>query len=447
MYQPIHLKYRPQSFAELVGQQAIATTLSNAISSVRIAPAYLFTGPRGTGKTSSARIFAKSLNCLAAKSPTTQPCGNCNSCQAIALGTSLDVIELDAASNSGVDNIRELIERCQFAALESRYKVFIIDECHSLSSQGWQALLKTLEEPPANVVFLLCTTEVHKVPATIASRCQKFDFKRIGVKAMVEHLQHIVKGETIDITPEALKLIAQLSSGCLRDAECLLDQLSLLDTTINQNWVWEIAGMVPEHELLTLVEQITVGNVVGVKTILDSMIEDKEPLVILGEIIKFFKTMLIALCSPSPESGYLTGMFSDNWSDTIKVVSSWNEISIQETIKHLTSRYSLVKSSELPHLFLEVSVMEIIKLAPNSTNVPNSVPQRDLMSQQPWRLWSSPDDAISWAKELLPYVSVEELTEKWNRTPSVNGKKSTEWVKEVQKMLFQSPATVKLTTV
>lgn len=206
--------------------------------------------------------------------------------------------------------------------------------------------------------------------------------------------------------------------------------------------------MVPEHELLTLAEQITALNVIGTKTILDSMIEGKEPLVILGEIIRFFKTMLIALCSP--ESGHLTAMFEENWSNIIKVASSWNEISIQETIKHLTSRYSLVKNSELPHLFLEVSVMEIIKLAPNSATrtVSSSVQQQDLVSQQPWKTWTSPDNAILWAQGLLPHLSLEDLRTKWNETPSVNGKKAAEWVKKVEQMRIQSSVVpVKLTTV
>ena len=151
MYQPIHNKYRPQTFAELVGQSAITTTLTNAINSFRIAPAYLFTGPRGTGKTSSARILAKSLNCQTSDSPTANPCGKCSSCRAIATGSALDVVEIDAASNSGVDNIREVIDQCKFAPIECRYKVYAIDEVHSLSSQAFQALLKTLEEPPAKV--------------------------------------------------------------------------------------------------------------------------------------------------------------------------------------------------------------------------------------------------------------------------------------------------------
>ena len=188
-YEPLHHKYRPQTFADLVGQSAIATTLSNALISERIAPAYLFTGPRGTGKTSSARILAKSLNCLSSDHPTPIPCGKCSVCQAIANGSALDVIEIDAASNTGVDNIREIIERSQFAPVQCRYKVYVIDECHMLSTAAFNALLKTLEEPPDRVIFVLATTDPQRVLPTIISRCQRFDYRRIALDAMVAHLQ------------------------------------------------------------------------------------------------------------------------------------------------------------------------------------------------------------------------------------------------------------------
>jgi DNA polymerase-3 subunit gamma/tau len=196
-YEPLHHKYRPQTFADLVGQSAIATTLSNALISERIAPAYLFTGPRGTGKTSSVPILAKSLNCLSSDHPTPIPCGKCSVCQAIANGSALDVIEIDAASNTGVDNIREIIERSQFAPVQCRYKVYVIDECHMLSTAAFNALLKTLEEPPDRVIFVLATTDPQRVLPTIISRCQRFDYRRIALDAMVAHLQKIAQIEAI----------------------------------------------------------------------------------------------------------------------------------------------------------------------------------------------------------------------------------------------------------
>ncbi|MFL0780929.1 MAG: DNA polymerase III subunit gamma/tau, partial [Prochlorococcus sp.] len=251
-YQPLHHKYRPQRFDQLVGQEAIAATLSHALLSKRIAPAYLFSGPRGTGKTSSARILARSLNCIGSEEPTPEPCGECELCKTIAAGTALDVIEIDAASNTGVDNIRELIERSRFAPVQARWKVYVIDECHMLSTAAFNALLKTLEEPPPRVVFVLATTDPQRVLPTILSRCQRFDFRRIPLQALEGHLSWIAEQEQIQIKPEALHVVAQRAQGGLRDAESLLDQLSLLPPPIEANAVWELLGAVPEQELLQL---------------------------------------------------------------------------------------------------------------------------------------------------------------------------------------------------
>ncbi|MEO0354104.1 MAG: DNA polymerase III subunit gamma/tau, partial [Cyanobacteria bacterium P01_A01_bin.3] len=253
-YIPLHHKYRPQRFADVVGQSAVVQTLSNAIRSDRIAPAYLFCGPRGTGKTSSARILAKSLNCV--DGPTPEPCNQCNACTSITNGSSLDVIEIDAASNTGVDNIRELIERSQFAPVNCRYKVYVLDEVHMLSTAAFNALLKTLEEPPPQVVFVLATTDPQRVLPTVISRCQRFDFRRIPLESMVEHLQKIAGTEEIAIANPALELIAQIAQGGLRDAESLLDQLSLLPEQIEVENVWDLVGAVPERELLALLDAL-----------------------------------------------------------------------------------------------------------------------------------------------------------------------------------------------
>jgi DNA polymerase-3 subunit gamma/tau len=255
---PLYRKYRPQSLPELVGQHAVAQTLSNAIALNRIAHAYLFTGPRGTGKTSSARILAKSLNCV--EGPTATPCQVCDSCVNITAGNDLDVIEFDAASNGGVEDARHLIESCQFAPLAGRYKIYIIDEIHMLSSQAFNALLKTLEEPPDRVIFIFATTEAHKVLPTIVSRCQQFMFNRIPTAAIHQHLIDICQKEGLSIESNALLHLARKAHGGLRDALSNLDQVSVLARGKQGAFALaeliEFLGEVPEEQMLALAEAL-----------------------------------------------------------------------------------------------------------------------------------------------------------------------------------------------
>lgn len=298
-YQPLHHKYRPQRFDQLVGQEAIAATLTNALRTGRIAPAYLFSGPRGTGKTSSARILARSLNCIAGADPTPEPCGQCELCTAIAAGTALDVIEIDAASNTGVDNIRELIERSRFAPVQARWKVYVIDECHMLSTAAFNALLKTLEEPPPRVVFVLATTDPQRVLPTILSRCQRFDFRRIPLDALEGHLRWIASQEAIGITEEALNVVAQRAQGGLRDAESLLDQLSLLPPPIEAAAVWELLGAVPEQELLALVEAMAAAEPLAVVEVSRGLLErGREPGAVLQGLAGLLRDLVLAGVAP-----------------------------------------------------------------------------------------------------------------------------------------------------
>jgi len=361
-YIPLHHKYRPQTFAELVGQEAIAQTLSNALQQQRIAPAYLFTGARGTGKTSSARILAKSLNCLAADQPTAKPCGVCEVCRAITTGSALDVIEIDAASNTGVDNIRELIERAQFAPVQCRYKVYAIDECHMLSTAAFNALLKTLEEPPDRVVFVLATTDPQRVLPTIISRCQRFDFRRIPLDAMVQHLRHIADKEAIAITDEAITLIGQLSQGGLRDAESLLDQLSLLEGEITIDRVWHLVGAVPEQDLLQLLGAIAQDQP---ETLLDSvrrlMDRGREPMVVLQNLASFYRDLLIA--KTAPDRGDLVALTPPTWQALCQFAEGLSPTAILAGQQHLRSCETQLKHTTQPRLWLEVALMGLLPSA------------------------------------------------------------------------------------
>ncbi|MCT7973556.1 DNA polymerase III subunit gamma/tau [Laspinema olomoucense] len=361
-YEPLHHKYRPQTFADLVGQEAIATTLTNAIRQNRIAPAYLFTGPRGTGKTSSARILAKSLNCLNSNGPTETPCGECEVCRTIARGTSLDTIEIDAASNTGVDNIRELIERVQFSPVQSRFKVYIVDEVHMLSTAAFNALLKTLEEPPDRVVFVLATTDPQRVLPTIISRCQRFDFRRIPVASMVQHLKHIAGNETINISDEAVLTVAQIAQGGLRDAESLLDQLSLLEEQVTVERVWDLVGSVPERDLIQLLEAIAANNA---EQVLDKarelMNRGREPLIVLQNLAGFYRDLLIAHTAPHRPD--LVAVTPPTWEQLCAVAQQWKMPTILAGQQHLRSSEAQIKNTTQPRLWLEVTLLGLLPSA------------------------------------------------------------------------------------
>src|ERR687893_1701782 len=226
-YRVLARKYRPQSFGELIGQDAMVRTLGNAIKRDRLAHAFLLTGVRGVGKTSTARLVAKALNCIGPDGkggPTIDPCGVCEPCVAIAEGRHIDVVEMDAASHTGVDDVREIIEAVRYASVSARYKIYIIDEVHMLSKNAFNALLKTLEEPPEHVKFLFATTEVAKVPVTVLSRCQRFDLRRIPAEKLVDHFAEIARAEAVEAEPEALAMIARAAEGSARDGLSILDQ-------------------------------------------------------------------------------------------------------------------------------------------------------------------------------------------------------------------------------
>jgi len=373
-YEPLHHKYRPQRFDQLVGQEAIAATLSNALRRDRIAPAYLFTGPRGTGKTSSARILARSLNCLSSEGPTPEPCGQCELCRSISAGAALDVIEIDAASNTGVDNIRDLIERSRFAPVQARWKVYVVDECHMLSTAAFNALLKTLEEPPPHVVFVLATTDPQRVLPTILSRCQRFDFRRIPMGALEGHLSWIAGEESIEISAAALHLVAQLAQGGLRDAESLLDQLSLLPPPVEPEAVWELLGAVPEQELLQLAQSLVAADPLallqGCRELLD---RGREPSSVLQGLAGLLRDLCLALVAPNQLE--LTG-FSPASRDALPpLAQGLGREKLLRWQQQLRGSEGQLRQSAQPRLWLEVLLLGLLAepvQAVQTTNPPKA---------------------------------------------------------------------------
>jgi DNA polymerase III subunit gamma/tau len=293
-YQVFARKYRPQVLDDLLGQDHVVQTLKNAIGQQRLAHAYLFVGPRGTGKTSTARILAKAVNCI--HGPTVNPCGKCDSCREISQGVSFDVLEIDGASNNSVDQIRELRENVRFAPVRGRYKIYIIDEVHMLTQQAFNALLKTLEEPPAHVIFVFATTEPNRVLPTILSRCQRFDFRRIPARTIAKHLQYIAGQEGVTLTTAATEAIAAAADGGLRDAESMLDQLvAFCGDQIGESEVLNVFGLTSERVVADLTRAILSGRTSEALSIIHEQSEAGKDLVkLLADLLGFLRNLLIS---------------------------------------------------------------------------------------------------------------------------------------------------------
>lgn len=358
-YQVIARKWRPQTFEEVVGQSATAQTLQNAIRQNRIAHAYLFAGARGVGKTSTARILAKALNC--SQGPTVTPCNSCASCQEITAGSSIDVLEIDAASNRGIDEIRELRENVKYASARDRYKVFIIDEVHMLTTEAFNALLKTLEEPPPQVVFILATTELHKVPSTILSRCQHFNFRAISYQEVLEQLKKIASTEQIRISDDALNAIARASEGSMRDAQSQLDQIiSFCGREIGDDQVRDLLGIIPQQLLHDFTSAIVAQDARRVVLLIDQLALSGLNLQhFVRELLAHFRNLLmVKIAGADPQ---LVPLAPAEMSQAVEQSAHFSEEDLTRFFSILVGAEGELRWSSQPRFHLEIALMKILQ--------------------------------------------------------------------------------------
>ncbi|PIP26890.1 MAG: hypothetical protein COX30_04885 [Candidatus Moranbacteria bacterium CG23_combo_of_CG06-09_8_20_14_all_39_10] len=357
MSETLYRKYRPKNFSEIIGQKHIVQTLSNAIKNNRVAHAYLFTGPRGTGKTSIARILAKTINCHDLKDSVT--CEKCQPCQLISENKSLDIIEIDAASNTGVDNIRELRETIGLPPTALKYKVYIIDEVHMLSSGAFNALLKTLEEPPAHVVFILATTEIHKVPATIISRCQRFDFTRLPIENIIEKLTIIAKAEKIAVDADSLEMIAIAAEGGMRDAESLLGQvIALEDKNITTKEVEEILGTTDRKFSAEMAGMILTKDVTGAIAKINEFLQDGYDLQIFTKsLVNYLRQLMLLKINPELKKHFAYEATQDQLAKMTEQIKAVELPAIILTLNLLLEAQNKIASSMLPQLPLEIAII------------------------------------------------------------------------------------------
>lgn len=363
MYQALYRKYRPKTFDDVVGQEVIIKTLSNSIINEMVSHAYLFTGPRGTGKTSIAKIFAKIINCENKESILA--CEKCVSCVQMNKNQNVDVIEIDAASNNGVDEIREIRNKISLVPSNSKYKIYIIDEVHMLTNQAFNALLKTLEEPPAHIIFVFATTEPHKIPRTILSRCQRFDFKKIGNKQIVERLKKITEEENIKINLEALEEIALLSDGGLRDSISLLDQaVSYANDEITLKDIHDINGSIGKEEARNIIRDLSTNNLVAIlQKIEDFENNGKSISKIIQELIEELKNIIIYYNAPN--------FYNEKETFYEEIKDKINNIQLYDYIHHLSELINVIKNSNNGKILFEIEIIKMIDFS-NKASVSNN---------------------------------------------------------------------------
>ncbi len=384
--QALYLKYRPHTFDEVVGQEAITRTLRNALSQGRIRHAYLFTGSRGTGKTTTARLLAKAVNCLAPEEE--RPCNVCTICTAINEGRLLDLIEIDAASNRGIDEIRDIREKVGFRPNEAQYKVYVLDEAHMLTEPAFNALLKTLEEPPPHAIFILVTTDPHKIPATITSRCQRFDFKRISIQAIAERLELIARQEGLTAEPAALDLIARHSTGALRDAISLLDQLMGYGNEIALDQVQMVLGAAGGEAAGQLVGLLARGDVSGGLALIDRVVGDGvDPRQFGREVVEYLRGLLLIKEGAGARLLDATAEQAAEMEGRAALLSTGQ---LLEALRLFNGAVTELKGGmqTLPHLPLEMALVESALQAstrPDRSSLPQEIPSQGATRPLPVR--------------------------------------------------------------
>lgn len=360
----LYRKYRPQKFSEIVGQEHVVKTLCNAVASNSPAHAYLFSGPRGTGKTTMARILAKTVNCQQRKKGDFEPCGNCLPCQEISQARALDILEIDAASNRGIDEVRSLKEAVRAIPTSLKFKVYIIDECHQLTREAFNALLKMLEEPPSHAIFILATTEIHKVPATILSRAQRFDFKKLNLSQIIGRIECLSGAEKVSIERPALELIALSASGSIRDAESLLDQvMAYCNGNITKKNVEEILGIVDLQEAVKLAESLAKKNQAAAVDQINKIYERGYDLSQFAKsIIDYLRHLMLIKIDKELVDGKICGFSEDELQTLYSQSEKFSEEDLRKILEIFIAAQNEIKRSPIPQLPLELAVMETIDL-------------------------------------------------------------------------------------
>ncbi len=384
----LYRKYRPRIFADVIGQKHIVQTLTNALKYGRVGQAYLLTGPRGTGKTTLARLFAKAINCADREKNSAEPCNHCEHCLRTDEGRSLDIIEIDAASHTGVDNIRELRETIKLPPTLGSHKVYIIDEVHMLSIGAFNALLKTLEEPPVHVVFILATTALHKVPDTIISRCQRFDLSRFPVKLIVEKLNTIATTEKINIDKEALQMIALTAEGGMRDAESLLTQIASLETShITADTIIEILGTTKQENITTLLHSIAKNELHPSLAFVRKLSDDGvDPAIFCGALLHYLRDLLLISADPQNGGDMLENLTGEQKTTLVEFARIFTPADIVAMLEYFQVAHIGSKSSVIPELPLEIAIVKILSTNShaenNNTDVTGTSPSDQKHSNQ-----------------------------------------------------------------